>query len=254
MRVVVTQEHPGQIEPVRHVLLGLGLECAAGDCVTYTELPVRLAQGPVDLVLVRAGAEAGTTREAVHQAAALTTAPVFALGPATDGQQILQTIQSGAREYLDEARLREQLERALAKLRDSGTVRHGTGLVVGVTSPTLGAGVTTVASNLAFLWGEQQRDQVTLAELGREAAEFALHLDLQPRHTPADLSREWQRMDAALLKRSMLAHPGGVQVLAYPPETLLTAALEPEAVRKAVLLMRTTYAYSVLDLGHLLHD
>lgn len=254
MRVVLTQEQPGQYEAVRQVVLGLGLECRPEDCVPFAELPVRLAQGPIDLLLVVVGRDVGPAVEAIKQAQPLTGAPVLAVGPAADAQQILRVLHGGAREYLDEGHLREHLETALDKLRSASTVKPGQGNVVGVVSATPGSGVTTVATNLAFLYAAKHKDAVALIELGRDAADLSLSLDLNPRHTVTDLAREWERMDAALLKRSMMAHPGGVQVLAHKPETLTVEALDPRAVRKAVLLMRTTYHATVLDLGHMIGD
>ena len=55
MRVVLAQEQAGAVEPVRQVLLGLGLECGAEDCVPFTELPVRLSKGKTDLVKLAKG-------------------------------------------------------------------------------------------------------------------------------------------------------------------------------------------------------
>jgi pilus assembly protein CpaE len=252
MRVVVTQEQPGPMEPTRQVLLGLGLECSAGDCVPFAELPLRLSQAPADLVLVRIGSAVAI--DAVRQAAALTPAPVLATGPTNDVRQVLDTLQGGAREYLDESRLGRDLETALEKLRVSGAVKHGRGLVVGVVSATPGSGVTTVASNLAFTWGEKYPDRVALVELGRETPDLALCLDLEPRYTTAEVAENWQRMDATLLRQSMVGHSAGVQVLAYQPEILEVPALDPQAVRKTVILMRTMFMATVLDLGHILSD
>jgi pilus assembly protein CpaE len=254
MRVVITQEQTGANDQVRQAILGLGLECGAGDCVSFAELPVRLSQGGLDLVLVRTGAEPAAALAAIRQAVALTGAPVLAVGPATDVQQILETTRSGAREYLDESRLTSDLEAALEKLRGTAGPKHGHGLVVAVASATPGSGVTTVATNLAFIWAEKHPEQVALVELGRETADLALCLDLSPRHTVTDVAQNWHRMDAALLRRSMMEHPGGVRVLAQKPETLEVAPFDAQAVRKAVILMRTMYAVTVLDLGHVLSE
>jgi pilus assembly protein CpaE len=252
MRVVVAQEHPDSSEPMRKLLLGMGLECSAGDCVSHTDLPVRLAQNPTELVLVRAAADPGVTLGAIRQALPLTKAPVMVLGSAQDAQQIIQYLQAGAREFLDEADLQANLENALEKLRLTGDRHPGQGVVIGVTSATPGSGVTTVAVNLAFAWAEKRPNQVALVELGRGAADLALCLDLKPRHTVADVHQNSDRIDSTLVKQSMLAHPGGVQILAHKPETLLADPLPPLAVRKSVILLRTIYAASILDLGHAL--
>jgi pilus assembly protein CpaE len=239
---------------MRQLLLGMGLECAAGDCVARADLPVRLAQSRADLVLVRAGGDTAPTLAAVSQALPLTSAPVMVVGPAADAGQILQYLQAGAREFLDETRLQEGLENALAKLRHSREVRAVQGVVIGVVSATPGGGVTTVATNLAFIHAQKHPNQVALLEMGRGAADLALALDLNPRHTVSDLHQEQDRLDSRLIKQSMLEHPAGVQILAQKPGTLHVDPLPPPAVRKSVILLRTTFEVSVLDLGHDLHD
>lgn len=252
MRVVAALDRLEQSEQIRQVLLGLGLECGANDCVPYSELAVRLAQGGADLVLVHIGTGSEEALQSIRQAITLASGPVLAVGPMTDAQQVAQAQRSGARQYLDERHLRPELEGALENLRLAGAVRHGQGRVVGVASATPGSGVTTIATNLAFSWGSKYPDRVALLELGRTASELALCLDLRPRHTIDDVAQNWERMDAALLRQSMMAHPAGVQVLPHAPTALSTAPINPQAVRKALILMRTMYAGAVLDLGHML--
>ena len=254
MRVVVAQEQPGGSEPIRQILLGMGLECGAGDCVAPPDLPVRLAQNPADRVLVRAAGTPAATIDVVKQALPLTRAPVLVFGPAADAGQILQYMQGGAREFLDEARLHEGLESALEKLHHAGEKRQTAGVVIGVVSPTPGSGVTTVATNLAFVYAGKYHNQVALIELGRGAADLALALDLKPRHTVADVHQEHDRLDSRMLRQSMLEHPGGVQILTQKAGALHVEPLPPHTVRKSVILLRTIYAVSVLDLGHDLGD
>jgi pilus assembly protein CpaE len=254
MRVVVAQEQSEQMEPLRQTLLGMGLECGAGDCVGLAELPVRLSQGPPDLVLVRIGDHPAAAYAALQQALTLTKAPLLALGPASDPQRIMEATHNGARAYLDETRLQEDLEKALNTLRAMGLVPEDRCQVVGVASPTSGSGVTSVAINLAFTWAasKRQKGRVALVELAREAPTLALSLDLSPRFTVPEVASNWQRMDAAFLRQSLVPHPDGVHVLAHKAEALEGVQLDPQAVRKTVLLLRTLYSSAVLDLGHLL--
>jgi pilus assembly protein CpaE len=254
MRVVVAQEESGGSEAIRQLLLGMGLECGAGDCVSHSDLPVRLAQNPTELVLVRVGADPMATVGVVRQALPLTKAPVVVMGPSADAGQILQYLQGGAREFLDESKLEEGLERALEKFQLRGEAQPKQGIVIGVVSATAGSGVTTVATNLAFAHAQKYKDQVALIELGRGSADLALALDLKPRHTVVDVHQNHDRLDSRLIRQSMLAHPDGVQILAHKPGELQVEPLPARTVRKSVILLRTIYAVSVLDLGHDLGD
>ena len=88
MRVVVTHKHAQQSERVRRALLGLGLECSPDDCVPFPDLPLRLAKGLVDLVLVDMGTEPAQGLGAIQTAVGQTAAPVLAYGPTNDARQI----------------------------------------------------------------------------------------------------------------------------------------------------------------------
>ncbi len=250
MRVVITGEAAARPEVVRQAVLGLGLECGSGDCVPLADLAGRLQQGPADLVLVVLGADPGAALAAIPQAAARTSAPVFAVGPAADAEQILQAIRGGAREYLRADNVYDELLAALTKMRQAGApvLQWGTVLAVGGAKP--GSGVTTVACNLAFALAGQHPGRVALAELGAGVPELALNLDLQPPHGVAELAEGWDRMDATLLKHALVEHTARLSVLAYKPDTLHTVLLDPRAMRQIVVLLRTMFEYTVLDLGH----
>lgn len=254
MRVVVAQVSAEGTEDIRRMLLGMGLECGGGDCVPHGELLVRLAQNPADLVILVAGPDEAATLNLLRQATPLTKAPIIVMGQATDAQQVLRYLHGGAREFLDQDQLPASLENILDRLRLRGEVKYGTGQVVGVTSATPGSGVTTVAINLAFVWAEQHPQHIALMELGRGPADIALALDLQPRHTTADVHQNWERLDATFLRQSMLAHPAGLQILAHKPEALTVEPIPAQAVRKSVILLRTIYTGAVLDLGQTLGE
>ncbi|MGH7170857.1 MAG: AAA family ATPase [Gemmataceae bacterium] len=254
MRVVVASENASQREQLRPRLLGAGLECGGADCVAFAELEARLAHAGADLVVVHIGAEPASAWPIIAKTAARVAAPVLAVGPASDPQFVIQALRGGAREYLDESKLREDLPTVLEKLRQSGALKYKVGRTLAVTAVCPGSGVTTVASNVAFALAGANPKQVVLAELATDVPSLALSLDLQPRHSVAELVRDWNRTDATMMRQSLAEHAGGVQVLAHVPETLTAAPVEPAAMRHLVLLLRTLYDWTVLDLGHSAHS
>src|SRR5436305_11959513 len=219
MRAVIADESSKLGDRLRQVVLGVGLECGAADRVSYANLRGRLTQAPADLVLVVLGADR-TDGLALIQELARTSLPVLAVGPSSDSQQILQALRAGARGYMDEAHLREELLSALEKLHASGSVPFRRGQTIAVLAATPGTGVTTVASSIAFALGERAPHRVALAEVGSGVPDPALNLNLEPPHTVADLTDHWERLDAAMLRQALVEHPAGVSVLAYKPETL----------------------------------
>jgi pilus assembly protein CpaE len=250
MRVVIAREAGVLRERLRQTVLGAGLQCAANDCVSYTELSDRLAQAPADLVLIGLGAEVQRGLPVIETAAAQTKVPVFAVGLSSDSQQILQALRKGAREYLHEEDLHTELLSALGKLRQTGAAPVQWGKIITMTGAQPGIGVTTVACNVAFALAANYPGQVVLAELGGGVPELALDLDLQPRHSLTDLVASWDRLDTTLMRRALVEHPGRLSVLAYKPETLQPAFVEPPAMRQMLALLRSMFKFTVVDLGH----
>jgi pilus assembly protein CpaE len=250
MRVVVATQLPEARQQLRQTALWMGLECDATDCVAFADLPVRLSQGGVSLVLAAADPDPEALLQALAEAAGHSAAPVVAVGPAGNSQQVLRILRGGAREYVDQARLRDEFPEALERLRHAGAVEYRQGRTVAVIAAHPGSGVTTLAANVAFAVASRHSQPVALAELGTGVPELALDLDLKPPHGVADLLRDWERLDAGMMRQSLVEHAAGVQVLAHPPGTLEPAAITPPAMRQAVLLLRTLFDYTVLDLGH----
>ncbi|MCS6975907.1 MAG: hypothetical protein NZM31_02700 [Gemmatales bacterium] len=254
MRIVVAYDDAGQRDYLRQVALSLGLECTAQDCVRHADLGVRLAQAPYDLVLIVLSQPSIQTLNLIQQTASYVKVPVLAAGPAGDLQIALQTIRAGAREYLDVTRLREELNQSLEKLSQSGAIQYRHGKMLGVTAAVPGTGVTTLAVNLAFALAERLPRRVAVAEIGSGVPELALQLNVQPRHTTADLRKLWDRLDSTMMMQVLVEHPAGAFVLAHAPGTLRAESLPWEALQHSLLLLKAMLDVTVLDCGHLLDE
>ncbi len=254
MRVIIASENAKQREQLRAPLLGAGLECDAADCVSFAELDARFAHAGADLIAVHVHLDSAAALALIQKASARMSAPVIVIGSTNDPKLVIDSLRGGAREYLEETKLREELPAALEKLRQAGAIRFKVGRTVAITSCCPGSGVTTVASNLAFALAQKHPKQVVLSELATDVPALALALDLQPRHTVSELIRDWDRADPAMLRQGLAEHSGGVQVLAHAAETLIAETVEPPAMRHLALLLRTLYDWTVLDLGHSAHS
>jgi pilus assembly protein CpaE len=252
MRVVVAAESTEAREQLRQLVLGVGLECGAADCVAFADLPMRLASTGTDLILLAVGASVSPVLSIIPSA--LHIAPVIVVGPPADPQTVVQVLRSGAREYVVVERFREEFPVALERLQQAGAIHFQIGRTVAVIAANPGSGVTTVANNLAFALADKHPGKVALAEVGSGVPETALDLDLQPQHTVEELIHDWERMDARMIRQTLVAHAAGVQVLAHSPETLEPTPITPAAMRQTVLLLRTLFDFTVLDLGHSLTD
>jgi pilus assembly protein CpaE len=247
MRVVLAGESGRAVQHLRPQVNGLGLECEATDCVSFDNVRLRMTAGAaVDLVLVVTGEDHAAALDAVRQ-----LAPNFAVlataGP--DEAFMDQLLRAGARGLVDLENFRPRLQDLLEQLVLQRAIQVRRGRLIAVTSAQGGSGVTTAASALAFALAAQHPNDVILAELAA-VPELALDLDLQVKYSLGDLLDGWQRSDLHMVRQVATQHPGGVQVLAFPAETLEGRALAQQQMRQLLVLLREAAGFAVLDLGH----
>jgi pilus assembly protein CpaE len=255
MRAVIAAERPTDREKYRVAALGVGLECRANDCVPATELQARLAREPAaDLVLVAMSDPADAPLAALGHASMVARTVALAVGPVSDAVLIHKASGAGARRYLDEDRLQEQLTAALDSLSKEGAVTLRRGKVIAVCSAQPGSGVTTTAAALAFALAAEKKGSVALAEPGTGVPELALDLNATPANGLDQLLRLSERADASMARAAAVEHPAGVAVLAYPAETLVPEYVTAEQAKRLVTVLRAGYDWVVLDLGHGLTD
>ncbi len=250
MRVLLAGERQLERDYGRRTALHLGLSCAASDCVPLRELRVRLVrQPPGHIVVVFLDGDPATALRTLQQAAVQTHQPVYAVTASPDNAELRAAAQeAGAAGVWPYAEFRDCLLQAIEELRQSGKVPEQRGRIIAVTAATDGAGVTTVAANLAAAIAERD-EGVVLAELGTRIPELALQLDLQPQHSLAELIHASARMDASMVHKTAVRHVDGFDVLAYLPETLVAETLTSDIVRDFQVILRNLYRWAVLDAG-----
>ncbi len=203
-----------------------------------------------DVVLVDIPADGVTPAlraiELLHQE--LPEAAVFAIGPMTQPQLIINAMRAGVREYIERPTTTTDLLEAFVRLtstrRKPGRENHR-GKVFSIVNAKGGSGATTVAVNLALALQSIHRTAlVDLAPLGH----CALHLNLKPTFTVLDAIANLHRLDSALLESLMSRHERDLQVLAGP---VTPTATEPSASDFARLLdtMVGVFHYVVVDVS-----
>lgn len=246
MRVVFAGDRPQDRDDGRRAALRTGLDCAATDCVALADLRLRLSREPqVHLVVVYLGDNPAASVPLVRAAVENLSQPVFAVGSVPD-ESVFAPLGFAGVWHSDG--LREGLLTATNHIRTSGRSSGAPGRVVAVVSVQPGAGVTTVASGLAFALPNP--DTISLIELVTGAPELALDLDLVPRYSVAELIRESARVDVSMVRGAAVAHKSGVSVVAYAPDTISPEVVTPAFARDLSILLRAAFAWSVVDAGH----
>lgn len=247
MRVLLAGNLPHDRANGRRAALRAGLECAAADCVPLSDLPLRLAREPAaQLVVVFWDSEPEAAARAIRAAADRTRQPVYAVAAGAPEPAAA----SGAAGVWAPDRLHEELMATADALRRSGWVEETRGRVIAVTGVQAGTGATTVAAGLAFALAAGKNGAVCLAELGSGCPALALNLNLELRHTVADLIRAHDRVDVSMIREAAVRHPDGVDVLAYGRDALAPEPFAPTTGRDFHVLLRSAYDWSVADAGH----
>jgi pilus assembly protein CpaE len=202
-----------------------------------------------DVILVDVPGEAGgvplRALELLHQE--IPRAAVFAIGPMTQPQLIVNAMRAGVREYIERPPTTNDLLEAFVRLtatrRQPGRESRR-GKVFTIINAKGGSGATTVAVNLAIALQSIHHETalVDLAPLGH----CALHLNLKPAFTISDAISNLHRLDIALLESFMARHDHGLHVLAGAPAP---TAIEPSASDFARLfdMMAGRFHYIVVD-------
>src|SRR6267154_3783192 len=202
-----------------------------------------------DIVMVDIGSNDATmalrTIEFLHQE--LPESAIFAIGPMTQPQLIVNAMRAGVREYIERptstSALLEDFVRLTAARRKPGRETSRSKILT-VVNAKGGSGATTVAVNLALALQSIQHSiaLVDLAPLGH----CALHLNLKPAFTVSDALTNLHRLDSSLLDSFMARHAGGLQVLAGANAP---APIEPSASEFARLFdtMAGLFRYIVVD-------
>lgn len=241
----------------------------AGRFLTRIDDPAQLAEAGSehDVIVLDTvpspGSLADLCRE-VRAVPALAQVPILAISVTDDVEDRIRLLEAGADDVMirpiDDRELDARVEaldlrhRRSKELRPStlvaSTKRPGRRLIV-VYSPKGGVGTTTVSVNVALAIAARDPDGVALVDLTSMGGQVAIHLDLRPKLTIADLIRDSQGMISPEILRStyLTRHERGVLVLAgsaAPATSTLMSGEEATRILEGVL---TAVPTVVVDLG-----
>jgi pilus assembly protein CpaE len=211
-----------------------------------------LAEGRFDALVFDLGHAAHVTLDLIQELG-VTDLPILTIGPTDDSRLILRALQMGIREYVsaDEmgADFGPAVERLVVRGPSDGS-EDGSGLapVIAVMGAKGGVGATFVACQLATVLQSTGRE-TALVDLNSPIGDVALHFDLRPVYTMADLAGEEGQFDTSYLRTVLQQHRSGLRVLAAPVSVEETELVKAEHVERALELLRRECSWVVVDVS-----
>lgn len=184
--------------------------------------------------------------ELMHQE--MPETPIFAFGPISQPQLIVNAMRAGAREFIERPTTTTELLEAFVRLTSAQRKSRGEsnrgGKVFSVINAKGGSGATTTAVNVALALQSSLGSTalVDLAPLGHAA----LHLNAKPQFTVADALRNLHRLDSSLLESFMSQQDKGLHLLAGTTSPGAGETSNSELARLFDLLVGH-YQYTVVD-------
>ena len=148
--------------------------------------------------------------------------PILAVSGQGDGQCILQALRNGAKEFLTQPVVLEELLLALQRLQQKQGRRDGSpstsrakvnSQAIAVLGSRGGIGCTSIAVNLGCTLAREEGNRVALVDLDLALGDADVALDLMPTYTLADMAINIERLDMTFLRRSLCQHASGLSVL-----------------------------------------
>ena len=237
----------GEVKALMNSLEATPVSCAEGALEDGVKLALESTPEVVGVLLDGDARSAFALMEDLSRA--VPSAYIFALSQDDSTENIIKAMRAGATEFLSLPLDTGQLVKALIKVTALRRLAHPTGKpaqILTLYSPKGGAGVTTLAVNLA-LEMQASGKSVCVVDLDFQSSDVALFLNVNPLYTMMDITLNFRRLDSVFLQGTLTRHPSGVYVLAAPPHGTEAHDIPVEQVRSVFDLLRTMYDVVIVD-------
>lgn len=256
-RVAVVDPNDATRGHLKHLLLGIEALWLEADCARYEYFIDVISQSNPDIALIALDADPTQALALISQIShQLPTCAVFAVSSSQEGALILQAIRNGAREFLNSPLRIEDLFSALDRVKaipggksTGGEHKVRSSRVIAVAGVGGGMGCTALAVNLACMLSRNEANNVVLLDLDLSLGDADVWLDLMPNYTIQDVAENLGRLDFSLLKRSLTQHRCGAYLLPRPVQMTERPPVNPEDLKRVLMLMKAAFSHLVLDLS-----
>lgn len=240
-------------EPLRNLLLGMESVWVEAEGARYEFFPDIVQQSRPDVVIVALDSDQTKALQLISRLKAeQPSLPIVAVSARGDGQSILQALRAGAKEFLTQPVVLEELLNTLYNIgpsADLNGVAKQAAMVIAVVGSRGGIGATSLAVNLGCNLAQNPAHAVALIDLDLALGDADVALDLVPDHTLADVAMNIERLDMQFLRRAIGRHATGLSLLPRPLRIEEIGLIHEEHLQRLAGLLRTSYTHLILDLG-----
>jgi pilus assembly protein CpaE len=252
-RIAIVDPQDITREPLRNLLLGMESVWMEAECARYEFFPDVVQQSNPDVVVVALDADQAKALNLIAQLkGSHPELPVLAVSARGDGQSILQALRAGAKEFLTQPVVLEDLLMALQRLgqgaKANGAVKHPS-CVIAVLGSRGGVGSTSLAVNLGCTLAQDKANGVALVDLDLALGDADVALDLMPDHTLADVAQHIDKLDMQFLRRAMGKHACGIALLPHPMRIEELGLVHEDHLHRLISLLRASYTHLIIDLS-----
>ncbi len=259
-RVAIVDPSDSTREPLRNLLLGVESVWLEAECSRYEFFIDVARQSNPDIVVVALDADHTKALQLITQLGMECPGlPILAVSARGDGQSILAALRAGAKEFLTQPVVLEELLTCLQRLRQSRTSEGGItlngapkveSLVVAVIGSRGGIGCTSLAVNLGCNLAQlDKHHNVALIDLDLALGDADVALDLMPDYTLADVALNIERLDMTFLRRSLSKHASGLSLLPHPVQMEDIGLIHEDHLQRVIGLLRASYTHLIFDLS-----
>jgi pilus assembly protein CpaE len=252
LRIAVVDPKDASRDALKSMLLGLDTVWLEAECSRYEFFADVVSQTNPDVGFVALDSNPDKALELV--AALAKSSPncaILVTSSSTDGNLILRTMRSGAKEFLTQPLKTEDLSAALqrvARQRSGGVGGSGRSCsIIAVTGATGGVGTTSVAVNLGCSLAANPANSVVLVDLDLCLGDADVFLDTIPEYTLSDVAQNIARLDLTLLKRSLTKHDTGLYLLPRPVQLEDARHITTEELSRVLGLLKASFTHLIID-------
>lgn len=262
-RIAIVDPLDATREPLRNLLLGVDSVWLEAECARYEFFFDVIHQSNPDVVIVSLDADRNKSLQLIAQLGTeYPDMPILAVS--ADDKAILQAMQRGAKFFLTQPVVLEELLNALRRLPErggdgSGTTADGApakkklslgSQIISILGSRGGIGCTSVGVNLGCSLAANPDHSVALVDLDLALGDADVALDLIPDHTLADVALNIERLDMAFLRRALIKHEGsGLSLLAHPTQMQDVGLIHEDHLQRLLNLLKASYTHLLLDLS-----